>query len=251
MQALLMLEDGWSCNCESFTGEGEGFGELVFNTGLTGYQEVITDPSYHGQIVMMTNTMIGNYGIRDGEDESLRVHAKGFVVKEYSGEDLDTNFRVPVTDGQKKPEFSGTDPGPKGHKDKFHTEAEAVHNRVQYSLSNFLRHYHVPGVEGVDTRALTKHIREHGAMKAGITTKTLDRAIFLEMVKNSPGLAGRDLVKDVTTYDQYMYSRGNGYRTAVLDCGVKTSILRQLAARDCTVEVFPADATISDIMRTG
>src|SRR5512146_499476 len=88
MRALLLLEDGWHSECESFTGDGEVFGEIVFNTGLTGYQEVITDPSYAGQIVLMTNTMIGNYGIRRDEDESAAVYTEGFVVREYAGEPI-------------------------------------------------------------------------------------------------------------------------------------------------------------------
>jgi carbamoyl-phosphate synthase small subunit len=250
MKALLMLEDGWYCDCESFTGEGEAFGELVFNTGLTGYQEVITDPSYHGQIVMMTNTMIGNYGIRDGESESLKVHAKGFVVKEYSGESLDLNSQMTGISSKKTPEYKGNNPGSSGINGKITGHHDTVHNREKSSLSNFLHHYQVPGVQGVDTRALTKHIREHGAMKAGITTKTLNREKFLSRIIESPGLTGRDLVKDVSTGDQYLYSQGNGYRIAVVDCGVKISILHQLASRDCTVEVFPSEASISEIMRT-
>ena len=252
MKALLMLEDGWCCECVSFTGEGEAFGELVFNTGLTGYQEIITDPSYHGQIVMMTSTMIGNYGIRHGESESIKVHAKGFVVKEYSGEELDLKSTRPAVSQKKTPEYDSTciSRTPEDFNDQISRNSAGLHGRVKCSLSNFLHSQKVPGVEGVDTRALTKHIREHGAMKAGISTKTLDRKKLLDRVIKSPELTGMDLVKDVTTGEPYLYSQGDGFRIAVLDCGVKKSILDQIACRDCTVEVFPASAAISDIMRT-
>jgi carbamoyl-phosphate synthase small subunit len=252
MKALLMLEDGWCCECISFTGEGEAFGELVFNTGLTGYQEIITDPSYHGQIVMMTNTMIGNYGIRHGESESIKIHAKGFIVKEYSGEGLDPKPSRQTVSQKKSPEYDSTRISitPTDFSDKISRNSAGQHGSIKCSLSDFLHSQNVPGVEGVDTRALTKHIREHGAMKAGISTKTLDREKLLDMVVKSPGLTGRNLVDDVTTGEPYLYSRGNGFRVAVLDCGVKRSILDQIACRDCTVEVFPSSAEISDIMRT-
>lgn len=251
MKALLMLEDGWCSECESFTGEGEAFGELVFNTGLTGYQEIITDPSYHGQIVMMTNTMIGNYGIRHGESESIKIHAKGFVIKEYSGEDLDLKSSRPAASSNKTPEYdsTGISRTPADFSDKFSRNSVVLQSRIKCSLANFLHNHKIPGVEGVDTRALTKHIREHGAMKAGISTKTLSREKLLDRVIKSPGLTGRDLVKDVTTDEPYLYSRGDGFRVAVLDCGVKKSILDQIACRNCAVEVFPATAAISDIMR--
>ena len=252
MKALLMLEDGLCCECESFTGEGEAFGELVFNTGLTGYQEILTDPSYHGQIVMMTSTMIGNYGIRHGESESDKIHAKGFVVKEYSGNDLDIKSALQPANRKKPPEYDCTriSQTPTDFSDKNIRGSAGLQGSIKCSLSNFLHSHKVPGVEGVDTRALTKHVREHGAMKAGISTKTLDRKQLLDMVSKSPGLTGRDLVKDVTSKEPYLYSRGEGFRVAVLDCGVKKSILDQLACRNCTVEVFPASAAISDIMRT-
>jgi len=241
MKALLMLEDGWYCECRSFTGEGEAFGELVFNTGLTGYQEVITDPSYQGQIVMMTCTMIGNYGIRFGEDEAISIHTEGFVVKEYSGEDLNIKNARALETPKNPPTF--IDRGD-------NKSVSFFHSRIITSLSNYLYSQKVPGVEGVDTRALTKHIREQGAMKAGITTHTMDPQSFLTKVKRAPDLVGRDLVREVTPSEPYLYHDGRGYRVAVLDCGVKLSTLRELAQRGCRVEVFPVYIPKSEIMKT-
>ena len=238
MKALLLLEDGWYCDCASFTGPGETFGEIVFNTSLTGYQEIITDPSYCGQIVLMTASMIGNYGIRNGENESTRVHTSGFVVKEYAGAGIKNGEPV-------------LDPGPPRYEPASEEAGGAhLHNRIITDLAGFLNESGVIGVEGVDTRALTKHVREQGAMKAGITTGTLDRSIFLDRVKDSPGLVGRDLVKEVMTGEPYLYSDGDGKRVAVLDCGIKISSLRELALRGCRVEVLPANAACSDILGT-
>jgi len=241
MKALVMLEDGWQCECSSFTGEGESYGELVFNTGLTGYQEIITDPSYHGQIVLMTNAMIGNYGIRYNEDESVKIHTEGFVVKEYSGEELNEKAARSIKYCHTPPEYDISNSDPASLK---------YHSKVRCSLSDYLYSQKVPGVEGLDTRSLTKYIREKGAMKAGITTKTLDKNAFLEKVKKSPGLPGRDLVIEVTAEEPYLYSEGEGYRIAVLDCGVKISTLRELSTRNCRVEVFPASSSKNDIMKT-
>jgi carbamoyl-phosphate synthase small subunit len=270
MKALLMLEDGWHCECSSFTGQGEVFGELVFNTGLTGYQEIITDPSYQGQIVMMTNTMVGNYGIRSGEGESLRIHTRGFVVKEYAGEPLGGRGNgVPGTEdpsgdkgrakaepGTLDTEMLETHAGgnvtkhPVFLKTKDHRDPVSLHGRVVTNLASYLAAQGVLGAEGVDTRFLTKHIRERGEMKAGITTRTLDGEKFLAKVRASPGLVGRDLVKEVTCPEPYLYADGGEARIAVLDCGIKVSSLYELASRGCRVEVFPAYATKKDIVRT-
>lgn len=241
MKALLMLEDGLACECESFTGEGEVFGELVFNTSLTGYQEIITDPSYQGQIVMMTNTMIGNYGIRDEEDESLKIHAEGFVVKEYSGKGLNIEEAKRLSDTKENPKY---------RREKNLRDPVSLHNRINTNLANYLHNQKVLGVEGLDTRFLTKHIREKGEIKAGITTRTLVKEEFLKKVQQSPGLIGRDLVKEVTPKEPYLYSNGDGYGVAVLDCGVKISTLLELAGRRCRVEVFPASASKQDILKS-
>ncbi len=242
MKALLLLEDGWSCECESFTGEGETFGELVFNTGLTGYQEIITDPSYCGQIVMMTATMIGNYGIRSDEDESRRIHTEGFVVKEYAGETLDEH---PVSQAVRDREF------PRYLQRGPNSDEHYFHGSISSSLARYLHDGKVLGVEGVDTRELTKYIRDKGAMKAGISTITLDRETFLKKVLRSPDIVGRDLVKEVTAEKSYLYSEGDRFRVAVLDCGVKISSLRELARRGCRVEVFPASISKKEILDSG
>jgi carbamoyl-phosphate synthase small subunit len=242
MKALLMLEDGWSCECESFTGEGETFGELVFNTGLTGYQEIITDPSYRGQIVMMTASMIGNYGIRIDEDESIRIHTEGFVVKEYAGEPLDEHAFSHAVNEQDFPRYTQ-----KGS----NADVKFFHNSIASSLAQYLHSSKVLGVEGVDTRELTKYIRDKGAMKAGISTRTLDGETFLKKVTSSPDIVGRDLVQEVTADNPYLYSEGNRFRIAVLDCGVKISSLRELARRGCRVEVFPTSTSKKEIIESG
>ena len=182
MNALLMLEDGWSCECESFTGAGEVFGELVFNTGLTGYQEVITDPSYQGQIVMMTCTQIGNYGIREDEDESMRIFTEGFVVREYSGAKLDAKAAGKLSQPKGNPLYkekkSRTGSLGKGNREALSSQehvirrqSEPTHNRVCTSLSNYLHSQDVLGVEGVDTRELTRHIRDHCTLIRSLFSK--------------------------------------------------------------------------------
>jgi carbamoyl-phosphate synthase small subunit len=255
MKALLMLEDGWSCTCESFTGPGEVFGELVFNTGLTGYQEVITDPSYHGQIVLMTSTQIGNYGIREHEDESMRIFTEGFVVREYSGEKLDATAAGALTMPEGYPVYGQSEkqPGsdtsrPTSGLGRLGIPSETTHNSVYSSLSSYLCSQNVLGVDGVDTRELTRHIREKGSMTAGITTETMDEDAFHDKVKAAPKLEGRNLVKEVAAEEPYLYSDGKGPRIVVLDCGIKISSLRELALRGCRVEVFPAGSSKKDIL---
>ncbi len=241
MKALLMLEDGQCCECESFSGEGEVFGELVFNTVLTGYQEIITDPSYKGQIVMMTASMIGNYGIRENEDESAGVHAEGLVVREYGGRALAKNTEKLQHHPENTLSYSGK---------SRNERAQSLHNPVTTSLAVYLSSLGIVGVEGADTRFLTKYIREAGAMKAGITTRTLDKKKFLQKVKDSPDIVGRDLVKEVTAKNSYLFSEGEGPRITVLDCGIKVSSLDLLAMRGCRVEVFPAYSAKEDILST-
>jgi carbamoyl-phosphate synthase small subunit len=234
MKARLTLEDGWSCLCESFTGAGEVFGELVFNTGLTGYQEIITDPSYHGQIVMMTGTQVGNYGIREREDESTRVYTEGLVVREYSGSPLD----APAAGHDRFPALHPLYTG--GEEEGG---AESTRNPVFTSLAAYLRDQQVLGLEGLDTRELTRHVRDRGAMIAGMSTETLDAESLLAKVRAAPKLVGRNLVQEVTSKEPYLYSEGEGARVAVLDCGIKISSLRELALRGCRVEVFPSTSS--------
>jgi len=222
LKALIMLEDGTHFWGYSFTGPGETFGEIVFNTGMTGYQEILTDPSYYGQIVTMTYPLIGTYGVNDEDMESARIQVAGFIVREY------------------QPYFSNY--------------------RAKRSLGDWLKEQGILGIEGVDTRALTRHIRNYGAMKGGMTTETLDPKKFLEKVKESPDYVGRDLVKFVTSPKPYYYGpegfdfncqsfkKKAQYRVAVLDCGLKYNQLRLMAQRGAECLVFPADTPAEKIL---
>jgi carbamoyl-phosphate synthase small subunit len=222
LKALIMLEDGTHFWGYSFTGHGETFGEIVFNTGMTGYQEILTDPSYYGQIVTMTYPLIGTYGINDEDMESARIQVAGFIIREY------------------QPYFSNY--------------------RAKRSLGDWLKEQGILGIEGVDTRALTRHIRNYGAMKGGITTETLDPKKFLEKVKESPDYVGRDLVKFVTSPKPYYYGPEGfdfncqsfknkaQYRVAVLDCGLKYNQLRLMVQRGAECLVFPADTPAEKIL---
>ena len=222
--ALLVLEDGGVYPGYAFAGSGEALGEVVFNTGMTGYQEVITDPSYKGQIVAMTYPLVGNYGINPADMESAGVHLEGFVVKEYQGRP--SNWRSRQT------------------------------------LKSFLEDHGRIGIEGIDTRALTRRIRLTGAMRGIISTETTDTALLLERVRAYPGLVGQDLVKAVSCKKPYRWKDGapreirttdkkaprKTLRAVVLDCGVKYNILRHLEERGCEVIVLPATATADAIL---
>jgi len=223
MKALVALEDGTIFEGESFTGAGEAFGEIVFNTGMTGYQEILTDPSYKGQIVTMTYPLIGNYGINMEDMESARIQPEAFLVKEYNA--IPSNFRSTMT------------------------------------LAAFLQQYSILGVEGIDTRALTRHIRKAGAMKGAVSTRTLDPEQLVKMAREAEGLVGRNLVREVTCQQPYGWSeagprKGDGFSTAAggrykvvaLDYGLKYNQLRILAEKGCTIQVVPADAGAQAIM---
>ncbi len=211
MKALLALEDGKTFNGTTFAGEGEVSGEVVFNTGMTGYQEVLTDPSYKGQIVTMTYPLIGNYGIHSEDIESGRIRVEAFVVKEY--EPIPSNWRS------------------------------------QMSLAEYLNREGKIGIEGVDTRALTRHIRLAGAMKGVISTRDLDPESLAEKARGSQGLVGRDLVKEVACEESYRWPPGESarFRVIVLDCGMKFNIARSLARRGCDVTVVPARSSAEEI----
>ena len=221
--ALLVLEDGSFFEGFAFAGSGETMGEVVFNTGMTGYQEIITDPSYKGQIVTMTYPLIGNYGINEEDMESAGIHLEGFIVKEY--------------------------------------QPNSSNWRMSRSLKSFLEDHGKIGMEGIDTRALTRRLRISGAMKGIISTETKDIAKLLEKVKNYPGLVGRDLVREVTCTKPYLWKNGvpgkgkipvkkpaRKLRVVVLDCGVKYNILRLLENNGCQVIVVPAHTSGSDIL---
>ena len=210
MEAILALEDGRIFKGRSFGAKGESYGEVVFNTSMAGYQEIITDPSYKGQIVTMTYPLIGNYGVNDDDVESRKPFLEGLVVKEYSK--VASNWRSKKT------------------------------------LGDYLKEHDVLGIEGIDTRSFTIHIRSSGAMKAVISTKDLNEANLIKKAKASPGLVGLDLVKDVILPKSYEWNNKGRYKVVVLDCGAKFNIMRILAANDCRVTVVPAIASEKEIL---
>jgi len=226
-EAILALADGRVFRGRAFGAVGETVGEMVFNTAMTGYQEVLTDPSYKGQIVCMTYPEIGNVGINADDDESGGVHVEGFVVKDYRPRP--SNWRSEMT------------------------------------LGEYLEGAGVPGIEGIDTRALVRHIRTHGAQEAVLSSVTLDADALVARAKASPGLVGRDLVKEVTCAAPYDWDLGDwelgaGYRRpspeetrdapliVALDYGIKRHILHRLVASGFRVRVLPATATTADIL---
>jgi carbamoyl-phosphate synthase small subunit len=208
---ILALEDGKIFRGLSFGAEGESYGEVVFNTSMSGYQEVLTDPSYRGQIVTMTYPLIGNYGVNSQDAESSRPQAQGFVVKEYSK--IASNWRK------------------------------------QMSLGDYMKENNIPGIEGIDTRELTLHIRRRGAMKAVLSTLDDDEKSLVRKAVDSPGLIGRDLVRDVCCGRPYQWSKKGKYKVVVIDCGIKFTTLRILEQRDCRVMVVPAGATADKIIK--
>ena len=212
MQAILVLEDGRVFKGNSFGSSGETLGEVVFNTSMTGYQEIITDPSYKGQIVMMTYPLIGNYGINKEDVESRRPFLEGFVVKEYSK--IASNWRK------------------------------------EQVLGEYLKENNILAIEGIDTRALTLHIREKGSMKAVLSTLDFDENSLMKKAKASRGLSGLDLVREVTIPRKYVYAqiKDAKFKVVVLDCGVKYNILRELLRYKCKVMVMPAQATAKEIL---
>lgn len=223
MKAIVALEDGTFYEGQSFTGPGEAEGEIVFNTGMTGYQEVLTDPSYKGQMVTMTYPLIGNYGVNSEDMESEKIQVEAFLVKEYQA--MPSNYRS------------------------------------QGNLADFLKDQHILGVEGIDTRALTRHIRQAGAMKAVISTIDLDPDSLVKKAKASPGLVGRDMVREVTCGKPYGWTASgpkNGdaftasdtgkFKVVTLDFGLKYNQLRMLAERGCAIQVLPASTPASQIL---
>ncbi len=225
-QAILALADGRIFRGHAFGAIGETVGEAVFNTAMTGYQEVLTDPSYKGQIVCMTYPEIGNVGVNREDAESPRVYVEGFVVKECW-------------------------PRPSNW-------------RSEASLGEYLEQAGIPGIEGIDTRALVRHLRMHGAQEAVISSVDLDPESLIKKAKASPGLVGRDLVKEVTCSAAYEWELGEwelgrGYPNLVnelrdaplvvaLDYGIKRNILRRLASTGFRVKVLPATSSAEQIL---
>jgi len=212
--ALLVLEDGTVFSGEAFGAAGERTGEVVFNTSMAGYQEITTDPSYCGQIVVMTYPLIGNYGANPEDVESRRPWVEGFVVREISP--LHSNWRA------------------------------------SESLGDFLAASGVTGISGIDTRALTRHIRSRGAMRGIISTVDLDPESLTAKAMAAPRLVGRDLVREVTCRESYRphLPGEKRFNVAVLDCGVKSSILSCLADVGCDLTVYPASTPAEEIMRS-
>jgi carbamoyl-phosphate synthase small subunit len=214
--AMLVLEDGTTLRGRGFGASGESFGEMVFNTGMTGYQETLTDPSYCGQIVAMTAPHIGNTGINDEDPESHRVWVSGYVVREPS--------RI------------------------------ASSWRAQRSLEAELKAQGVTGISVPGTRALTMRLREHGAMRAAVSTVEDDQERLLERVLASPGMTGADLARIVTTPHPYTVAPPSGtatrYRVAAIDLGIKNATPRNMADRGMEVKVLPATCTAAEILAT-
>jgi len=217
IKAIIALEDGRIFEGKAFGARGERYGEIVFNTSMTGYQEILTDPSYKGQIVTMTYPLIGNYGVNPEDVESTRPHVEGFVVREYI-----KNFS---------------------------------NWRAHGSLEDFLKQYNIIGVEGVDTRAITRHIRSAGAMRAVISTEDLDPQELVRKAQAAPGLVGRDLVKEVTCQEPYRWPSMeqspdfSPFKVVAMDFGAKRNILRILAGLGCEVTVVPAATGAEEILR--
>jgi carbamoyl-phosphate synthase small subunit len=246
-RAILALADGTIFEGRAFGAEGECVGEVVFNTAMTGYQEILTDPSYKGQIVCMTYPLIGNYGINPEDIESRRPFVEGFIVKE--------GCPYPSSWRKSKP------------------------------LEAYLKEWGIVGIQGIDTRALTKHIRDQGAQEGIISTIDLNPTNLVEKAKASPGLLGRDLVKEVTCTQPLRWTQGDWqwptgyaddrspttadssknleqlhlfghrssvigprYRVVAIDCGIKYNILRKLVSVGCDVLVVPASTRATEIL---
>ena len=232
MKALLALEDGRHFEGESFGATGTRVGEICFNTSMTGYQEVLTDPSYRGQIVAMTYPLIGNYGINSLDQESRQPHVRGFVIEELS--EMPSNWRS------------------------------------EMSLDEYLRKWDIPGVCGIDTRALTRHLRTRGAMKACLTTEEMSIQDAAQRAIEGEGVIGMDYVREVSTPESYQWDpndelsqpwsivNGDGdnkpklppirFRIAAYDYGIKQNILRLLRQKGFSVTVVSASTSADEVL---
>jgi carbamoyl-phosphate synthase small subunit len=211
--AILALEDGRVFRGRSWAADGESVGEMVFNTSMTGYQEVLTDPSYAGQIVCMTYPLIGNYGVNKEDEESARPWVEGFVVREMS--------RV------------------------------ASSWRATETLDAYLKRWNIVAIEGIDTRALVRHIRDKGAMRACISTLDLVEESVINKARESPSMANRELASAVTTKQSYEVPPEGSERFHVVcyDFGVKRNSLRALARLGCRITVVPASTAAAVVVR--
>ena len=221
--AILALADGRVFVGRACGTLGEAHGEVVFNTSMTGYQEILTDPSYRGQLVCMTYPLIGNYGINPEDMESRRPWVNGFIVKEACG--YPSNWRG------------------------------------RMSLETYMREHGIVGIQGIDTRALTRHLRDHGAQEGIISAAETNAAHLVERARARPGLIGRDLVREVSIDRAHGWSEGEwqlarGYTTPpaprfkviAFDSGIKRNIMRQLASLGCEIEVVPAETPAAAVL---
>jgi carbamoyl-phosphate synthase small subunit len=213
--AILVLEDGRTFRGSAYGARGETFGEAVFTTGMTGYQETLTDPSFHRQVVVQTAPHIGNTGVNDDDPESRRVWVAGYVVRDPA--------RVPSN------------------------------WRAQRSLDDELAANGIVGISGIDTRALTRHLRDRGAMRVGVSSAETDSNALLERVLRSPAMEGADLVGEVTTPAPYVVKAlgDKRFTVAAMDLGIKASTPRYLAERGCEVHVLPSTASAADLLAVG
>lgn len=207
-KGFLILEDGFTLEGKLFGKEAESLGEVVFNTSMSGYQEILTDPSYSGQIVTLTYPMIGNYGINSEDIESNKIQVSGLIVKELC---------------------------------KHHSNF-----RSELSLDKYLKDNNISAIEGIDTRKLTTHIRDKGALRGGVFLNK-DKAI--EKIMSYPQMNGLDLASKVSTNEMYTYhyDKNNDFYIAVIDFGVKSNILRQLKSQNFNIDVFPSDTVLRHI----
>ena len=208
--AKLVLEDGTIVRGTAIGARGLTGGELCFNTSMTGYQEIMTDPSYYGQLMMMTYPHIGNYGASDADMEAEEPMVAGFIVRSFTEQ---------------------------------HSNRQA-----DESLDEFMRRNELVGIAGVDTRALVRHIRDKGVMNAVISSKELDDEELLERARTWPSMEGLELASKVTAASDYLYCEGEGPRIAVYDFGVKQNILRSFRARGATVRVVPGDTPLDEVL---
>jgi carbamoyl-phosphate synthase small subunit len=225
MQAILALEDGRIFRGEGYGAQGECRGEVVFNTSLTGYQEIFTDPSYSGQIVVLTNPQIGNYGTNSADDEAVKPWIEGLVTREFSP--ISSNWRsTQVAD-------------------------------------EYLERFHVPVISEIDTRALVRHLRTHGVMRGVISTIETNPDILVEKARSIPKMDGTDLAKVVSTKETYTFDHDGidplrpdeepsasraDLHVVAYDFGIKKNILRMLTAEGCRVTVVPAQTTADDVL---
>jgi carbamoyl-phosphate synthase small subunit len=218
MKARLILSDGTVFKGLSLGAMGTSIGEVVFNTAMMGYQEILTDPSYHFQLVTMTYPQIGNYGVNAEDFESRRIYAAGFIIREYS----------PVVS----------------------------HWQATKSLDEYLKFYSVVGISDIDTRQLTRHLRDRGAQMGMITTSEESLDILLEKLRTGKQLVGRDIAGEVTTEENYEWpmdeetqiGQALGFKVAVYDFGVKFSILRALYEHGCELRIFPAHTPADEVL---